>query len=535
MALQSSILGRMLERDDHVYQRTLRAAQRDEITRSVAEWANALTDEQVSAELRQRSLIISPEKEINRDRLLRALCYSVDKHCSMQWDTARDGVLPVFMPATSITPSKGAIIRPSATDKQTNKSKKSPKDRSHSEETRTRIFTSRAATPRPKEHESALTGGLPAPLIPSITMWPIPDEQTRGAPVDNAAAATDIFQSTELTPPETPRRNSKSRGNAFSRSPKSSDSEMSDGAPTVVQMPPSQLSMTDNLLRALIHEIHTLSLNQADQMLAINMRLDQELVPRTPSNRSRRSSHSSRHNSGKSESEASRTPPLSKKQSSDRQLRDPTPHAGASPAVEASRSKTQVPKEQRPAGSDVRCDVDATPKSTEINKVKKNSRKSKSVAEASSSSGESDTRRSKKLALSSSSSTSDGGKSHASRKSKKIKKHKKRNASSSSSSDDEEARASCKKTKTKKHKKKRDRSSSFVLVLVFVFVIGFGAHRHRTRALQAKAHQAMIRQATVTQAVIAARANTTARRRQRRKRTNTVPLIEATRGGPMGR
>ncbi|CAB0044445.1 unnamed protein product [Trichogramma brassicae] len=97
---------KMLERDDQVYQRTLRAAQRDEITRSVAEWANALTDEQVSAELQQRSLIVSPEKEINRDRLLRALCYSVDKHCSMQWDTTRDGTLPVFMPATSITPSK---------------------------------------------------------------------------------------------------------------------------------------------------------------------------------------------------------------------------------------------------------------------------------------------------------------------------------------------------------------------------------------------------------------------------------------------
>ncbi|CAB0045357.1 unnamed protein product [Trichogramma brassicae] len=230
----------MLVRDDQVYQRTLKAAQRDEITRSVAEWVNALTDEQVSAELQQRSLIVSPEKEINRDRLLRALCYSVDKHCSMQWDTTRDGVLPVFMPATSVTPSKGAIKRPSATDKQTNKSRKSPKDRSRSEDTRTRIFTSRAATPRPRGHESALTGGLSAPLIPSINMWPAPDELTRGAPADSAAAANDILPSIELTPPETRRRDSESRGNAFSRSPKRSDSEMSDGAPTVVQVPPSQ-------------------------------------------------------------------------------------------------------------------------------------------------------------------------------------------------------------------------------------------------------------------------------------------------------
>ncbi|CAB0028108.1 unnamed protein product [Trichogramma brassicae] len=448
----------MLERDDQVYQRTLRAAQRDEITRSVAEWVNALTDEQVSAELQQRSLIVSPEKEINRDRLLRALCYSVDKHCRMQWDTTRDGVLPVFMPATSITPSKGAIKRPSTTDKQTNKSRKSPKDRSRSEETRTRIFTSRAATPRPKGHESALTGGLPAPLIPSINMWPAPEELTRGAPADSAAAANDILPSIELTPPETRRRESESRGNAFSRSPKRSDSEMSDGAPTVVQVPPSQPSTTDNLLRALIHEIRTLSLNQADQLLAINMRLDQELVHRTSSNASRRSSHCSRQNSGKSESDASRTPSSSKKRASDRRQRDPTtPHDGASPAVEASRSETQVPKEQRHAGGDARRDVDTTPKRTEN---RKNSKKSESVAETSSSPGESDTRRSKKSSLSSSSSTSDGGKSRASRKSKKTRKLKKRDTSSSSSSDDEEVRASRKKTKKKTHKKKKDRSSS---------------------------------------------------------------------------
>ncbi|CAB0038508.1 unnamed protein product [Trichogramma brassicae] len=455
--IQSSIRGRMLERDDQVYQRTLRAAQRDEITRSVAEWVNALTDEQVSAELQQRSLIVSPEKEINRDRLLRALCYSVDKHCSMQWDTTRDGVLPVFMPATSITPSKGAIKRPSATDKQTNKSRKSPKDRSRSEDTRTQIFTSRAATPRPKGHESALTGGLPAPLIPSINMWPAPDELTRGAPADSAAAANDILPSIELTPPETRRRDSESRGNAFSRSPKRSDSEMSDGAPTVVQVPPSQPSTTDNLLRALIHEIRTLSLNQADQLLAINMRLDQELVHRTLSNASRRSSHCSRQNSGKSESDASRTPSSSKKRASDRRQRDPTPHDGASPAVEASRSETQVPKEQRHAGGDARLDVDTTPKRTEN---RKNSKKSESVAETSSSPGESDTRRSKKSALSQASSISDGGKSRASRRSKRMKKLKKRDTSSASSSDDEEVRASRKKTKTRTHKKKRDRSSS---------------------------------------------------------------------------
>ncbi|CAB0034127.1 unnamed protein product [Trichogramma brassicae] len=55
-----------MERDGHVYERTLRAAQRDEVTRSVAEWANALTDEQVSAELQMRSLFISPEKSSYR-------------------------------------------------------------------------------------------------------------------------------------------------------------------------------------------------------------------------------------------------------------------------------------------------------------------------------------------------------------------------------------------------------------------------------------------------------------------------------------
>ncbi|CAB0042108.1 unnamed protein product [Trichogramma brassicae] len=224
-------------------------------------------------------------------------------------------------------------------------------------------------------------------------MWPAPDELTRGAPADSAAAANDIFPSIELTPPETRRRDSESRGDAFSRSPRRSDAEMSDGAPTVVQVPPSQPSTTDNLLRALIHEIRTLSLNQADQLLAINMRLDQELVHRTSSNASRRSSHCSRQNSGKSESDASRTPSSSRKRASDRRQRDPTPHGGASPAVEASRSETQVPKEQRHAGGDARRDdVDTTPKRTEN---RKNSKKSESVAETSSSPGESDTRRSK--------------------------------------------------------------------------------------------------------------------------------------------
>ncbi|CAB0043861.1 unnamed protein product [Trichogramma brassicae] len=158
----------------------------------------------------------------------------------------------------------------------------------------------------------------------------------------------------------------------------------------------------------------------ADQLLAINMRLDQELVHRTSSNASRRSSHCSRQNSGKSESDASRTPSSSRKRASDRRQRDPTPHGGASPAVEASRSETQVPKEQRHAGGDARRDVDTTPKRTEN---RKNSKKSESVAETSSSPGESDTRRSKKSALSQASSVSDGGKSRASRRSKKMKKN----------------------------------------------------------------------------------------------------------------
>ncbi|CAB0028093.1 unnamed protein product, partial [Trichogramma brassicae] len=239
--------------------------------------------------------------------------------------------------------------------------------------TRAREYSPHARRPRGRRgHESALTGGLPAPLIPSINMWPAPDELTRGAPADSAAAANDILPSIELTPPETRRRDSESRGNAFSRSPKRSDSEMSDGAPTVVQVPPSQPSMTDNFTaRAHPRNPHAVP-EPSRSVLAINMRLDQELVHRTSSNASRRSSHSSRQNSGKSESDASRTPSSSKKRASDRRQRDPTPHDGASPAVKASRSETQVPKEQRHAGGDARRDVDTTPKRTGN---KKNSRK----------------------------------------------------------------------------------------------------------------------------------------------------------------
>uniref|UniRef100_A0ABD2WBI7 Uncharacterized protein n=1 Tax=Trichogramma kaykai TaxID=54128 RepID=A0ABD2WBI7_9HYME len=360
----------MIERDDHVYQRMLRAVQRDAVTQPVADWANALSDEEVSAELQRRGLIVSPEKEINRDRLLSALCYSADKHCSMQWDNERDGVLPVFMPVTSMSPSKGAIKRSSATDKQTNKSKRSPKDRSHSEEVRTRIFTSRAATLRPKELEPTHTSGLPAPLIPTIAMWPAADGQVREAPANNTAAATDFFRGPELTPPETPRRDAKSRENVFSLSPRRSESEVSDEAQTVVQVPPPQ----------------------PNQLLAINMRLDQDLAPRTSSNASRRSSHSSRHHSGKSESKASRTPSLPRESSSHHQLRDTPPHVDQSPAVKTSLNKTQVVEEHRARDVGAQYDGDTTSKRTEISKVKKSSKKSEAVAEASSSSGESNTR-----------------------------------------------------------------------------------------------------------------------------------------------
>ncbi|KAL7289838.1 hypothetical protein TKK_0016236 [Trichogramma kaykai] len=447
----------MFERDDQVYQRTLRAAQRDAVTRPVADWANALSDEEVSAELQRRGLIVSPEREINRDRLLRALCYSADKHCSMQWDNERDGVLPVFMPVTSMSPSEGAVKQSSATDKQTNKSKRSPKDRSRSEEVRTRIFTARAATPRPKELEPVQTSGLPAPLIPTIAMWPAADEQVREAPANNTAAATDFVQGPEWTPPETPRRNAKSRENAFSLSPRRSGSEVSDDARTVVQVPPPQPNMTDCLLRTLINEIRTLSVNQADQLLAINMRLDNELVPRTSSNASRRSSHSSRHHSGKSDSDASHAPSLPRESSSHHPLRDTPPHVDQSPAVERSLNKTPVVKEHRSRDDKALGDGDTTSKRTEISKVKKSSKKSE--AEVLSSSGESNTR-SRKRSTSPPFASSDGGKSRVSPKSRKIKKRKKRGTSSSSSSEDEVVRISHKKTKVKKHKKKRASSSS---------------------------------------------------------------------------
>uniref|UniRef100_A0ABD2W6S6 CCHC-type domain-containing protein n=1 Tax=Trichogramma kaykai TaxID=54128 RepID=A0ABD2W6S6_9HYME len=449
----------MIERDDHVYKRTLRAAQRDAVTRPMADRANALSDEQVSAELQQRGLIVSPEPEINRDRLLRALCYSADKHCSMQWDNERDGVLPVFMPATSMSPSKGAIKRPSAIDKQTNKSKRSPKDRSRSEEVRTRIFTSRAATPRPKELEPALTSGLPAPLIPTIAMWPAADEQVREAPANNTAAATDFFQGPELTPPETPRRDAKSRENASSLSPGRSESGISDGAQTIVQTQPPQPSMTDRLLHTLIHEIRALSVNQADHLLAINMRLDNELVPRTSSNASRRSSHSSRHNSGKSDSDVSRASSFPRESSSHHPLRDITPHVDERPAVKTSLSRTPVVKEHRSRDDKAQGDGDTTLKSTKISKMKKIPKKRESVVEASSSSGESNTH-SRKRSTSPSPSVSDGGKSRTSRRSQKTKRCKKRGASSSSPSEDEVVQTSPKRSKVKKHKKRRASSSS---------------------------------------------------------------------------
>ncbi|CAB0028803.1 unnamed protein product [Trichogramma brassicae] len=204
-------------------------------------------------------------------------------------------------------------------------------------------------------------------------MWPAPDELTRGAPADSAAAANDILPSIELTPPETRRRDSESRGNAFSRSPKRSDSEMSDGAPTVVQVPPSQPSIDRQFTaRALIHEIHTLSLNQADQMLAINMRLTKSWVHRTSSNASRRSSHTARVKTAERANLTRRVQPSSsKKRASDRRQRDPTPHDGASPAVEASRSETQVPKEQRHAGGDARRESTRHPSAPKIGKTRR--------------------------------------------------------------------------------------------------------------------------------------------------------------------
>ncbi|CAB0029888.1 unnamed protein product, partial [Trichogramma brassicae] len=69
----------------------------------------------------------------------------------------------------------------------------------------------------------------------------------------------------------------------FSRSPRRSDAEMSDGAPTVVQVPPSQPRVRPTIYcaRSLIHEIRTLSLNPSRSVAReINMRLDQELVHR---------------------------------------------------------------------------------------------------------------------------------------------------------------------------------------------------------------------------------------------------------------
>ncbi|CAB0038641.1 unnamed protein product [Trichogramma brassicae] len=434
----------------------------------------------------------------------------------MQWDTTRDGVLPVFMPATSITPSKGAIKRPSATDKQTNKSRKSPKDRSRSEDTRTRIFTSRAATPRPKGHESALTGGLPAPLIPSINMWPAPDELTRGAPADSAAAANDILPSIELTPPEARRRDSESRGNAFSRSPKRSDSEMSDGAPTVVQVPPSQPSMTDNLLRALIHEIHTLSLNKADQMLAINMRLDQELVHRTSSNASRRSSHSSRQNSGKSESDASRTPSSPKKRASDRRQRDPTPQDGASPAVEASRSETQVPKEQRHAGGDARRDVDTTPKRTENRKTRRRAnrwrRRRRRLGKATRVAARNRHCRHRRLPRTEENRALLG-------------RVRRRGNSRNETRHRLHPRMTRKcEPRARRLRKRRTRRREIGHHLRQQLRLRRRPHAHRrpAKARPAKACQAATRQATATGADIAEKANTTARRKRRRRKPNTT-------------
>ncbi|CAB0044446.1 unnamed protein product, partial [Trichogramma brassicae] len=280
-------------------------------------------------------------------------------------------------------------------------------------------------------------------------MWPAPDELTRGAPADSAAAANDILPSIELTPARTRRRDSESRGNAFSRSPKRSDSEMSDGAPTVVQVPPSQPSMTDNLLRALIHEIHTLSLKPSRSMLAINMRLDQELVHRTSSTRP--ADHHTARVKTAERANLTRRVHLRLRRSEPPIEGNAIRHRMTAQALPWKRRvvRRKFEREQRHAGGDARRDVDTTPKRTEN---RKNSKKSESVAETSSSPGESDTRRSKKSALSQASSISDGGKSRASRRTSSEGSSSESSPSDDSSSDSDASRH---RRKGKHHSKEK--------------------------------------------------------------------------------